>query len=358
MHRKCPHCRFDLIAHTVEDVEIDHCHHCGGSFFEPEKLSELFGPLLSPEVWQANEMCKDLGLIGLKSPSSGQPMRRFRIFFRKPVETDHCEQTGGIWLDQGEADRLRKIVQQASQATSSPLAKVRPQFGVRHYILQLLTDIPLEVWNPRRRFPWATVILIGLCLLIFAIDLLTGLEENSTIIKSFALHPDCLSSGHPWQLISYIFLHGNFVHIAGNLILLYVLGDNLEDVVGIPKYLFLFFTAGITGGLAEVLFSSHGTPVVGASGAVAGIAGAYLVLFPYVRLRILFFFVPIFISIKVLFGILIAFNAIMYLIGAPGIAWLAHLAGFLAGLCVAWPFRERPFAEIMEARVATHSTSL
>lgn len=349
MIRKCPHCRFDLIAHTVDEVEIDHCHHCGGSFFEPEKLSKLFGPLLSPEIWKTDGMCQDLGLVGLKSPASGQPMRRYRIFFKHAVETDHCEQTGGIWLDQGEADRLCKMVRHASQANVSPLENVRPKFGVGDYILQVIFSIPLEMWHPRRRFPWATTLLIGTCIFVFVIELLSGVDDQSAIIKLFALHPDCLSTGKIWQLCTYIFLHGGILHIVGNLIILYVLGDNLEDAVGVKKYLIIFFAAGTAGGLTEVIFSTHDF-VVGASGAVAGVAGAYLVLFPYVRLRIIIFFIPLFFSVQLLIGFWVAMNIINYFLGVPGIAWLCHIAGFVAGVSLAWPLRERPFAEIMEAR--------
>ena len=352
MARACPRCRFQLVVHNLEGVEIDHCHHCDGSFLDPGEESALFGPLLSSDVWQDSDMCTSQGVSRLLSPVSGKPMHAYRVFFRKPVEIDRCEQSGGLWLDGGEADRLRELVETASQADSSPLKAQRPKLGIFNYLLQLGTGLPLEVWNPRRRFPWAMLSLVLACVAIFGIELVYGMDPDNPVIRHFALDPGLFQGEQVWGLFSYMFLHGGFMHIIGNLFMLYILGDNIEDELGGGRFLGLYFLSGLAGGAAEVGLSGAGVQVVGASAAIAGVMAAYWVLFPRVRLRMLIVGIPVYMGVGVFFGLWVGFNLLMLSIGTPGVAWIGHLGGFVVGLCMALPYRRRPFAQIMRERVA------
>ncbi len=144
---------------------------CSGTFFDPGKEASLFGPLLSSDIWQDSTICTSKRISKLLSPVSGRPMRADRVFFRKPVEIDRCEQSGELWLDKGEADRLRELVETASQADASPLKEQRPKRGLFSYLVQLGTGLPLEVRNPRRRFSWATISLVLACVIVFAFEL-------------------------------------------------------------------------------------------------------------------------------------------------------------------------------------------
>jgi len=340
------------VVHPLkEGVEVDHCHHCGGTYLDAGEEATILGPLVASEVWQDTSMCTDQGPSKLISPVSGKPMRTYRVFFAKAVVVDRCEESGGLWLDAGEADTLRKIVENASQSESSPLSEKRPNLGIGVYILQFFSGAPVEMWNPRVRFPWATLSVIGLCVVVFGADWMTQTDLDAPVLIHFALHPNLFQGVNIWSCFTYMFLHAGFAHIFGNLYILYILGDNIEDKLGIRYFLLLYLLSGLVGGLAEIGLSNSGVPVVGASGAVAGVMAAYWVLFPRVRLRLLIVGIPVYMGVAVFFGFWAGLNFLMIVLDVGGVAWTAHLGGFVTGLCLALPFRPRPFASIMQERV-------
>jgi membrane associated rhomboid family serine protease len=160
----------------------------------------------------------------------------------------------------------------------------------------------------------------------------TGSPERP---DDFPLWPDTHWS---WRLLAYQFLHGGWLHLLGNLLMLWVFGDNVEDAMGHARYLGFFLVCGVAGGFAEALFSAHqGLPVVGASGAIAGVMGAYLVMHPRARILVLagarF---PVIVPASVFVGLWIGIDVLMLMLddGSMLIAWWAHLGGFLAGIAL------------------------
>jgi len=270
-------------------------------------------------------------------------MIRHRVFYRKAVEIYRCPDTQGLWVDDQGATTLERMIKEVSQAKISPLADQRPKLGVGTYLLQAFSSIPVEVWHPRRHLPVITLSLIGLCSAVFLLQTLTSDGEGGGLTDLLALHPDFWRGEGLWGIVTHIFTHGGIVHIFGNLFLLYVLGDNVEDELGHGRFLQLYMVSGVVGGLCHLAFDEVG--LVGASGAISGVLGAYWLLFPYVRLRMVLFMFPIYMGAGVYFTFWLLFNVVMLLMGAGEVAWLAHLGGFAAGLVLALRFRKPAFKD-------------
>ncbi len=156
------------------------------------------------------------------------------------------------------------------------------------------------------------------------------------------------------SLVYSLFMHGSLLHLFGNMLFLWIFGNNIEDYLGRIKFLIFYFLAGIGASLVHILFNIDSmTPVIGASGAVSGIMGAYLVLFPTATIRTLvFIFVFVtFVDIPAFIFLLVwLVFQILYASGQSGIAWLAHVGGFIIGLLLIKTVlkRRRPYIEFIE----------
>jgi len=211
--------------------------------------------------------------------------------------------------------------------------------------------IPLRDKNPSSTFPFVTILLIVLNVLAFLYELALG-PELERFMYAFGIVPRLFLSGlaaHPlspavWiPVFSSMFLHGGFLHLVGNMLFLWIFGDNVEDRLGHFKYLIFYFAAGLAAAGAHVLMNAQSQmPSIGASGAIAGVMGAYILLYPFARVQTLIFF---FIFIQVVDIPAIFFLGIWFLLqffsgtlslGAStyqggGVAWWAHIGGFLVG---------------------------
>src|SRR5215472_3404021 len=159
--------------------------------------------------------------------------------------------------------------------------------------------IPIRDTLPRRNKPIATYLLILVNALVFLFELTMPPDELEQIITMFGLvparfmHPDWASSaGYPghsyWPFLTSMFLHGGWLHIIGNLWTLWIFGDNIEDQMGPARYVIFYLLCGLIAGIVHCLTNADSTvPTVGASGAIAGVMGAYLFLFPTARIVVL-----------------------------------------------------------------------
>jgi len=222
--------------------------------------------------------------------------------------------------------------------------------------------IPLKDTIPSRTYPIVTVSLIVLNVLIFFFEISLG-EGLSEFFDIFGVVPatyfELKESDAPFLIIYFpfitsMFLHGGWMHLIGNMIYLWVFGDNVEDRMGHFKFLLFYLLCGIFAGLAHVYTNPHSEiPAVGASGAISGVLGAYFILFPHSRvitlIPIFFFFDLIEVSAFVFLGfwfILQFFNGIASLGAATyaatgGVAWWAHIGGFISGLLLSFVFARR-----------------
>lgn len=222
--------------------------------------------------------------------------------------------------------------------------------------------IPLKDTIPSRSYPIVTLTLIVVNVLVFLFELSLG-ESLSEFFDIFGVVPatyfELRESGAPFLLIYYpfftsMFLHGGWMHLIGNMIYLWVFGDNVEDRMGHFRYLLFYVLCGVAAGLAHVYTNPHSEiPAVGASGAISGVLGAYFVLFPHSRvitlIPIFFFFDLVEISAFVFLGLwfLIQFFSGVASLGAAtyatsgGVAWWAHIGGFVAGFLLSFVFARR-----------------
>jgi membrane associated rhomboid family serine protease len=222
--------------------------------------------------------------------------------------------------------------------------------------------IPISDDNPLRsiRFQWVTLGLIVANAVIFLLQAFSDGANVDSAIASFALTPSrlfhvpivdgALPPGGPWPvpewmtLLTYQFLHGNIVHLVSNMLFLWVFGDNVEDALGHVRYLVFYLVCGVAGGLAHAAFLPASTlPLVGASGAIAGVIAAYLMLHPRVRVWVLAFrFLPLRVPAVWVLGFWVATQLVMVVLApADGVAWWAHIGGLAAGAVLVL-FMRRP----------------
>lgn len=154
-----------------------------------------------------------------------------------------------------------------------------------------------------------------------------------------------------WTVVTSMFIHAGWAHIGGNMLFLWVFGDNVEDAMGHLGYAVFYLLVGIAASVAQVAVDVHATvPAIGASGAIAGVMAAYLVLFPGANINVLCFIFVIFvvpmrfpalvlIGLWFLLQILSGAAAIGHSLAGSDVAWFAHIGGFAAGLLLVWFFR-------------------
>lgn len=206
--------------------------------------------------------------------------------------------------------------------------------------------IPLRDNIPSRRAPVMTVLLIAVNVGVFLYELSVPPNRLPTVFFAFGLVPARLLSPDPaaaaLSLLTSMFLHGGWLHLVGNMWSLWIFGDNVEDRMGKLRFLLFYLLAGVAAGLTHALAGPGSTvPTVGASGAIAGVMGAYFLMFP--RSRVLtvvpFLLYPLFFEMPAFFFLAYWFLAqilsgTLSLVGpggVGGVAWWAHGGGFLAG---------------------------
>src|SRR5579859_6407882 len=217
--------------------------------------------------------------------------------------------------------------------------------------------IPIKDYpGERRTFPWVMLTILVLNVIAFVFELGVG-DTNSldNLFLAAGIVPVEFTRGvvvgpppplgMPWvTLFTSMFLHGGLLHIASNMLYLFIFGDNVEDRLGHLRFLIFYFLCGIIAGLTHIAANAGSdTPSIGASGAIAGVLAAYLRLFPHAQVRTLIFIGPIFFFPRIAAAFLIVFWFITQFVsgitslGAPtdtsgGVAVWAHIGGFIAGL--------------------------
>jgi membrane associated rhomboid family serine protease len=255
--------------------------------------------------------------------------------------------------------------------------------------------LPIKDYNPTRHRAWVTLFLIAACIVVYFLvepvgrNAFVSNQQTSVADAKFTLSeaaiPKEVLRGRPlseaeviaqygsasaaslcegalqgqvvqiqpdracyprknvyFALLVSMFLHGSLIHIGGNMLFLWIFGNNIEDRFGRLRYLIFYLVAGVVAtGAHIVLHPSSQVPVVGASGAIAGVMGAYFVLFPNVRIRTVFIFLLIFIRDIQAKWLLLFWLASQFLLAQGSVAWTAHVGGFAFGALVALIARGR-----------------
>lgn len=220
--------------------------------------------------------------------------------------------------------------------------------------------IPLRDKNPSRTIPFVNYAIIAANVLVFFFELSLGRSLNDFIYHFGVVPVRFMDATQHYQFsasaavpfFSSMFLHGGWMHLIGNMLFLYVFGDNIEDRLGHVRYVFFYILSGIAAALTQVFFNSQSEiPMVGASGAIAGVLGAYMLLYPKARvltlIPIFFFFqlveLPAFFFLGLWFVLQFISGFMSLGVGADagGVAWWAHIGGFACGATLL-PFLKKP----------------
>ncbi len=208
--------------------------------------------------------------------------------------------------------------------------------------------IPFKDDNPTESVPFITLAIIALNIAFFVLELLSPRDTQYLVYSYGAIPKDILSfsSDQPipavFTVFTSMFMHGGLLHIGGNMLYFWIFGNNIEDRLGHLRFIFFYLFCGIVAAYAHALSSPNSdVPMIGASGAISGVLGAYVLLFPAARVHTLVFFGFFFQVIRIPALIVIGFWAIIQFVSGlitqgilhqGGTAWFAHVGGFLAGL--------------------------
>jgi membrane associated rhomboid family serine protease len=211
--------------------------------------------------------------------------------------------------------------------------------------------IPLRDTQPSRTVPIVTILIIVANVLVFLYEISLDEFSRNHFIASYGVIPDRLN---PSTLLTSMFLHGGWLHLIGNMWFLWIFGDNVEDILGRGKFLLFYLATGVAAALTHVYLNpnSH-VPTVGASGAIAGVMGAYMVKFPHSRVLTLVPIVIFFTTIElpalfvlgywVLIQVFSGAASIGYSnLSQGGVAWWAHVGGFATGVILIFLLPTRP----------------
>ncbi|PCC72616.1 Membrane associated serine protease, rhomboid family [Nannocystis exedens] len=323
------------------DMTLDTCPICFGVWLDQGELDQLGDADVDPAFLKtmvgrsAGRMC----------PRGHGFMNEHLLpgMLRTPV--DRCPRCRGLWLDGDERHAL------ARSSTPSGQEDPKVQLAKRGVLwaAQVLTQLPIEVDNPRRGIPWV-VLGLGVLLLGCYVASVLGLvyaREYALVAGEVLAAP---RGGY--TVLTHGLFHADWFHLLFNLYFLYVFGRNVEHVFGRRRFLLLYFGAGLFGGLLQLLLTSAtATPVIGASGAIAGVCGAYLVIFPRARLlqTLPLVYVQLKIPAWIYLGAWVGFQAAMAIFSeAQQFAWFSHLGGFALGAALAPPVLRSVCREVGE----------
>ena len=216
--------------------------------------------------------------------------------------------------------------------------------------------IPLKDDNPTVRFPAVTVALIAVNVAAFAFMAVSSRGLEYYVLRMGAIPYEITHFrplldfpvarvSPPLSLLLHMFLHGGLFHLLGNMLYLWIFGNNVEDVLGRFRFLAFYLACGLSASFTHIVFNAGSTvPMIGASGAIGGVLGAYALLFPRARVRT---FVFLFIFVEVvhvpaafLLGLWFVMQIMNIGLGG-GVAWFAHIGGFLVGLGLARAFKKK-----------------
>jgi membrane associated rhomboid family serine protease len=201
--------------------------------------------------------------------------------------------------------------------------------------------------------PYVNWVLIGINFAILIYEVILPPQQLDAFIFQFGAIPAQISHFHDlYTILSSMFLHGGWAHLLGNMLFLYIFGDNIEDAMGHAAYLLFYLLCGIIAAVAQVLLDPSSTiPLIGASGAISGVMGAYIVLFPQGKVRTVVLFgyigqvilVPAWVMIGLWFVLQLfsGFAALGAASDVGGVAFWAHIGGFIAGALLVWLFRDK-----------------
>ena len=370
---KCPSCNSGLNQHSYHGVAVDICRKCGGIWFDSGEMKEYVEYLLEvrDDIPDSKiELNKKVSAIHDGSPGisrpcprCAQPMQVFNYAYDSNIMLDKCQACNGIWTDGREVRKLAVYIKGnpkleamgKSMAVDREKTQALNDFfyssrmfmrgGGLSWLLIPKIILPLEDDKETNRFPGAVVIifLINLCAFIGELH---HVQDASLFFRKYGLVPAVLFSGGGYvSVITSFFLHGGWLHFLSNMFVFMIFGDNVEDALGHIRFVIFYLLLGICTGLFQALvhFRSE-LPAVGASGAIAGIMGAYFVLYPQARIKTWFMYwvfdMPAYLVLGMWIFVQIVYLALHTYLRVPTtVGWVAHIGGFLCGMLFIWLYK-------------------
>ncbi|PKG76566.1 rhomboid family intramembrane serine protease [Shewanella sp. GutCb] len=337
---KCPGCNSQAMrVFEFHGQEVDSCTECGGIWFDS---GELNGALSTADngndsVGIENSLGEHQG-VSLRQCSHCQcSMQHYFLMDDFQVEVEVCHSCTGVWIDEHERE---KVLQ--SPQIRAALERLNQKTNVKTWLFQFLLQMPLEYNLKTKSKPWVTYSLLALNIIIF---FAYGYSDPATVwvFDHFAMQASLVMQGQQvLPLLSHMFLHGDIVHLLGNMYFLYVVGDNLEDALGHSRFLAVYLLCGFAAVFAQIASDPTSTVyMVGASGAIAGLFGMYLLWFRHASLTFMFVVFQKKLSPMAFFAIWLLINIVGVWFAEGGVAYWAHIGGFIAGLVIGIALKQR-----------------
>lgn len=348
---QCPKCKLPMRPLTQSGVALSYCVECRGLWFDGDEVVRVIG---DAEAGPFKE-----NLAGSRSRATPLPCPRGHGKLREvtlEIPTDHadacgCPECAGVWMEPEDLRRIRTHLPQPDVASEERIESLKLRIDEAQHeadeaqvarrekdlprllLLMAFPLAPMEIYSPtRRRRPIATYALIAANVAVFILQLIIPGH-----LFNLALVPSAFLRGiEPWTILTQMFLHGDYLHILGNMYFLAIFGDNVEDRMGVAQYLALYVVGGIGATLAHIASNPSSTiPTLGASGAISAVMGAYVYLFPHRKLYMNLFVVMGRVPAIWYLAIWLAIQFYSALRGAPGVAWWAHIGGVAVGVAFA-----------------------
>jgi membrane associated rhomboid family serine protease/DNA-directed RNA polymerase subunit M/transcription elongation factor TFIIS len=341
---KCPKCQgSELVSAKYGNDVVDVCQQCGGIWFEKNELNSMLSSIHDSKegIDFKATLGNAIGTSDKNCPACTDTLHSYHLLKDYHVEVDLCHQCDGTWIDHEELEQVRM-----SPQIREVLDDLNKTTNWKTWVLQFLSQMPVEYNVKPRIKPIVNLSLILLNCIIFAV-MYSDPNTGQLFVDLFGNNPQLIASGqHLWGPFTAIFLHGGLLHLAGNMYFLYLVGDNLEDVLGHWRYLAIYLLCGVGASLISLLLNwgSYVTSI-GASGAIAGLFGMYMIWFRYASFTFMFFVYQKKLSVAWYFGLWIVINIIGMVSGDVEIDYWAHIGGFSVGLLIGWGLKQKVYAQ-------------
>lgn len=361
----CPVCGVRLRKVRSRSVEIDMCPRCQGKWYDDGEFTEFVRELSASGTVEAEgsrlfvrrevKRAEAINEGKRYCPSCRVEMKKFNYAYDSNVFLDKCESCGGIWADKGESSQVAAHMKVDPRARAVAEGIIRGHKEREGYgDLGELNRIPLLAWfflprlilpladdAPREKIPFITTGIIAVCVVAFLGQLSVGVDNEDYLYKWGFVPGDFFSIG----IITSMFLHAGWLHLGGNMFFLWLFGDNVEDRMSRFGFLGFYLLCGVVADVVHGLFNlGSEVPCIGASGAISGIMGAYLVFFPRARIKTLFFYRIVRVPAVLFLGLWLFLQffdfALSKMTGFTSVAWLAHIGGFLFGVLFAYFYKQ------------------
>lgn len=353
--RTCPDCGDEMYTMDLEGVEVELCARCSGMWLDQGELVQASGEYVDT-TFSADE-ASEAGKSRRNCPDSGTTLWRRSFTRGAPVMVDQCPQCGGMFLDEGELSKIQTRLKAAREWEENPPVETAATHTSDNgddtaYLsentgalvaFQFLTGLPLELHSRQRLWsPNVTPLLLA-NIFAFATAWYFGLNDA---VQRFGMVPAEITGGQRlWTMLTGMFMHAGPFHLLANMYFLFVTGDNVEERLGGQWFLTFYLACGMVAAMAHIIANpASTTPCVGASGAIAGVMGAYIVFFPRNRflvrwvhwMRVRSFEIPAWAYFG--FWVLVQLTFALTEAGGSTAVW-AHVGGFMMGAAISLAIR-------------------